>query len=224
MSPRPAHRPTAASRPLARNRPDRRPLVLGIAVAAVVVVAAIGLAIGLSGEDGSGDDPVLDATFGPVEVSGPALPTLTSPAADPALGTAAPEVDATTPEGDPIDFGGPGEPTLVVFLAHWCPHCQAELPVLVDLAADGGFEGVRTVAVLTGTDPVAPNFPPVRWLDREGWTGEIALDDERGTAAAAYGLSSYPFLVMLDADGQVVGRTSGEQPQAVVAALVDAGR
>ena len=112
---------------------------------------------------------------------------------------------------------------MLVFLAHWCPHCQVELPLLVSMAEAGAFDGVRTVAVLTGTNPDAPNFPPVPWLDREGWSGEVARDDPQASAANAYGLSSYPFLVMLDADGTVVGRVSGEQPDEVVQSLVDAG-
>jgi hypothetical protein len=92
------------------------------------------------------------------------------------------------------------------------------------MAGDGAFDGVRTVAVLTGTDADAPNFPPVAWLEREGWTGEVALDDETATTAAAHGLTSFPFLVMVDADGTVTGRTAGEQPPEVVEELVATGR
>ena len=82
--------------------------------------------------------------------------------------------------------------------------------MLVGAELDGIFDGIRTVAVLTGTNPSAPDFPPAAWIQREGWTGDVLLDDEAGTAAAAYGLSGYPFLVWVDADGDVVARTSGE--------------
>ncbi len=40
--------------------------------------------------------------------------------------------------------------------------------------------------------------------------------------AIAYGLAGYPFLVMLDADGRVVARTSGELPAEDVVSLVEA--
>jgi thiol-disulfide isomerase/thioredoxin len=210
-----------------------RPPVLAIAGGAFLLVVIIGLVVALAtgGDDeGPGGDPssTVDpdqATFGPVEVSGDPLPAFDGDAADDAaLGLAAPVTTATTPDGREITFGAAGDPTLLVFLAHWCPHCQAELPVLVDMAADGDFEGVRTVAVLTGTNPDAPNFPPVLWLEDEGWEGEVALDDEAATAAAVHGLTSYPYLVMLDADGRVTGRIAGEQPREAVQDLVDSGR
>jgi hypothetical protein len=38
----------------------------------------------------------------------------------------------------------------------------------------------------------------------------VLVDAERGTAAAAYGLESFPYFVALDAAGKVTGRASGE--------------
>jgi hypothetical protein len=96
------------------------------------------------------------------------------------------------------------------------------VPLLVDLEGDGGFQGVRLVGVLTGTSADAPNYPPVAWLEREGWPGEVLLDDEEQTGALAYGLGSYPYMVAIDPDGRVVGRVSGEQPREVVEALLEA--
>jgi thiol-disulfide isomerase/thioredoxin len=198
--------------------------VLLLALGALAAVVVVGIVIALAGDD---DDSATggrdDATFGPVTVEGGALPTYPGTGPDPAVGQSAPVVGGESPDGEAVAVGGDG-PTLVAFLAHWCPHCQAELPVLVDLAAEGGFDGVRTVAVLTGTNADAPNFPPVPWLDREGWEGDILLDDEDATAALAYGLDGYPFLVVLDADGSVVARSSGELPAADVQAMVDAAR
>ena len=214
--------------------PDRRPQVLLAAVGALVVIVVIGLVVALMGGDdgdegGADDDPAAtidpdEADFGPVDVAGDPLPGFDVQAVtDAAIGLGSPVLTATTPSGSEIVVGAGGEPTLVVFLAHWCPHCQAELPVLVDMAGDGAFDGIRTVAVLTGTNPDAPNYPPVLWLEREGWTGEVALDDENATAGAAYGLTSYPYLVMLDEDGRVTGRLAGEQPVEAVLALVESG-
>lgn len=80
-------------------------------------------------------------------------------------------------------------------------------------AKAGAFGDVRLVAVATGTNKQAPNYPPVAWLEREAWTGEVILDDKEASAARAYGLSGYPFLVAIDANGKVVGRTSGELPR-----------
>lgn len=215
----------ARSRPRPPTPPAKSLPIVPLAIGAVVVVLAIGLAIALAtgGEeattsDGSGDL----AAFAPVTVQGTNLPGFTETEGDPAVGEEAPLLVGEAPDGTPTEVGGSGEPTLIAFLAHWCPHCQAELPVLVDLEAQGAFAGVRTVAVLTGTDEAAPNFPPAEWLQDEGWVSDVLVDDEVTTAATAYGLAGYPFLVMLDADGRVVARTSGELPAEDVVALVEA--
>ena len=50
---------------------------------------------------------------------------------------------------------------MVVFLAHWCPHCQAEVPELVELAKEGVFDGVDVTAVATGTPTRTPQLPAV---------------------------------------------------------------
>jgi thiol-disulfide isomerase/thioredoxin len=217
---------SAASRrrPQARKRTSSTPLLL-VLIGIGVIAVAIGVAVALGGsgtEDAvGGQEGDAPASFGPVDVSGDPLPIFTSTDDDPARGLAAPELVGQTPDGAAVSVGGSGPPSLVVFLAHWCPHCQAELPILVDLAEQGAFDGVRTVAVLTGTNPQAPNYPPTAWLEEEGWTGEVMVDDPDTRAAAAYGLAGYPFLVVLDPNGEVVARSSGELPPEDVVALVE---
>jgi thiol-disulfide isomerase/thioredoxin len=219
--PNPSRRPTA---PPSATAPDRRRILLlaGIAVAVVVVIGVL-LALGGADDDGAGTDD--RPAFGPVAVEGAALADLPDSGADPAVGATAPVLEVTDPEGSGTKVGAAGnEPTLVVFVAHWCPHCQAEVPVIVDMMEAGELDGVRTVAVLTGTKESAPNYPPVAWLERERWAGDIVLDDEQSTAARAYGLTAYPFLVWLDADGTVVARTSGEIPREVLVQQIAALR
>jgi cytochrome c biogenesis protein CcmG, thiol:disulfide interchange protein DsbE len=212
-------------RPTPAPPPRRIPLLPAVLVG-VALVAVIGVAVALAGGDstdgpggtGSGAAPV----FGAVTVEGPSLPVFTDDGPDAALGQPGPTLLGEDATGGGVTVGGAGEPTLVVFLAHWCPHCQAELPVLVDLAATGQLDGIRLVAVLTGTNADAPNYPPVPWLDREGWTGDVLVDDAASTAASAYGLAGYPFIVALDEQGNVADRASGELPAADVLALVEA--
>ena len=200
----------ARARAAAKHRtpaPAPRKTVLPVVALVVVGLIAVGIAL-LSGGGGDSDDGTALATA-EVTVRGDALPTLAE-GDDPAVGTAAPELEGVSIDGTPTTVEATGEPTLLAFLAHWCPHCQAELPRLVDLAEAGELDGVRTVAVLTGTDESRPNYPPGEWLEREGWAGEVLVDDADQPAAAAYGLSSYPFLVLVDADGEVLARSAGE--------------
>ena len=108
---------------------------------------------------------------------------------------------------EPRFFAGPAH--VVVFLAHWCPHCQAEVPRIVVLARSGQIP-VPLIGVVTGTDSSAPNYPPSAWLARVGWPYPVLVDTKTYTAATAYGLPGYPFLVFIDAQGKVAGRLSGE--------------
>jgi thiol-disulfide isomerase/thioredoxin len=218
---------STATRPRPSAKPGSGLPVVPLAIGAVIVVLAVGLAIALfgGGDDGATSSTDDLAAFAPVTVAGANLAGFTSTEGDPAVGEVAPTLTGSAPDGTPVTVGGAtGEPTLIAFLAHWCPHCQRELPLLVDLEQQGAFDGVRTVAVLTGTDPDAPNYPPAPWLVDEGWSGDVLVDDEATSAAVAYGLAGYPFLVVLDGDGQVVARTSGELPAEDVTAMVDAAR
>jgi thiol-disulfide isomerase/thioredoxin len=125
----------------------------------------------------------------------------------------APTLTGTSLEGQPvtIDPGSTGNPTAIWFIAHWCPHCQAEVPRIVSLEDAGSLPtDVDIFAVSTGVDPSAPNYPPSAWLEDVGWPFPDMADDDAGTAGVAYGLGSFPYLVLIDADGNVVARHAGE--------------
>jgi thiol-disulfide isomerase/thioredoxin len=224
-SPRPTNRRNAPA------APDDRRRVLLIAGAIGLLVVVVGLVVALAGgadDDKTSTTGTADGTAqtGPVIAEDSPLATFAKTADDAAVGAVAPLLEGIAPDGSPTSVGGTGDgtPTLVTFVAHWCPHCQRELPLLVDLVTAGDLDGIRTVAVLTGTSAQRPNYPPTAWLEREGWTGDVLLDDEQSTAAAAYGLSSYPFLVFLDGDGKVVARASGELPKDDILALAALAR
>ncbi len=169
-----------------------------------VMVAACG------GGDG-GDAESGNPAFGEVTVTGSPLAQYDNPAADSAVGSPAPAISGVDRTGAVVELTPGGNPTLVLFLAHWCSHCQADLPRMVEwLDANPDALGVDVVAVATGTQQTSPNYPPGPWLEREGWTEPHIMDDENGSAAQAYGLASFPFWVALDADGNVLGRLGGE--------------
>ena len=159
-----------------------------------------------------------DVAFGEVTVEGEALPPYEQGATDPAVGQPAPVLTGIGPDGEPVTIDPAADgPMVIAFLAHWCPHCQAEVPRIVDLADDQGeIDGVKVVAVATSSTPDRPNFPPGDWLASEDWPGPVMVDsepeaDQLPTAAAAYGEAGFPFLVAIDAEGDVVARASGEQ-------------
>jgi thiol-disulfide isomerase/thioredoxin len=112
-----------------------------------------------------------------------------------------------------IDPGSDGKATMLVYLAHWCPHCNYEIPVLNEWKEKGLMPpNIRVVGVTTGSREDQANWPPSKWLVAKKWTFDQFADSEKQEAAAAYGVGGYPFLVFIDPEGNVTSRTSGEVP------------
>ena len=168
---------------------------------------------------------VVAAEFQKVKVTGDKLVQLPQGGADPAVGKAAPTLTGYDLEGRPvtIDPGSDGKATMVVFLAHWCPHCNYEIPVLNEWKAKGLMPpNLRVVGITTASDEVKPNWPPSKWLVAKEWTFDQFADSEGTEAAIAYGASGWPFLVFIDAAGNVTSRVSGEVPVEEITAAANA--
>ena len=157
--------------------------------------------------------------LGPVDVCGAALPPLTAedPADDEALGMTAPTLVGLDFAGNPVrvDAAQDGA-TMVVFVAHWCPHCNAEIPVLNELRDAGRFpDDLNIVAVSTAPRADATHFPPGQWIEDVDWqwpamADGVDLSTGSFLAADAYGVNSFPFVTVVDGDGKVAARWSGE--------------
>jgi peroxiredoxin len=207
------------------TRPTRR-----IALALLVAVLALVAASCGSDDGGDGDAPASPFGQAPPEGSvargepGEPLPLFDPGAADMARGRLAPEVTGTALTGEEITVGAPGEAQVIVFLAHWCPHCQAEVPRIVEhLAANPLPDDVQVYGVATSTAENRPNYPPSEWLEREEWAFPT-LDDATNAVQAQYGLSAFPYFAAVDAEGVVVARGSGELTVDQFDQLVEAAR
>ena len=165
--------------------------------------------------------------IGPVDVVGDPLPLLEADveiADDPALCAVAPVVLGQGFDGSTVAIDAANQgPTMVVFLAHWCPHCNAEIPRLLELRDAGRYpEGLNIVAVSTNPNPGRPNFPPSEWLPSMDWTYPAMQDGvdaalQKFVVADAFGVSAFPFTVLLDGDGRVAARFSGEhEPDEII--------
>jgi thiol-disulfide isomerase/thioredoxin len=205
----------------------------------VVVVVALAAIIAIAVSGGSGNDvqggsaspaggtvvPEGDLDYGRVQVSGTALGQLARGGADAAAGEEIPTITGEAFDGSPMTIGPDGTPKVIMALAHWCPHCRAEVPRVQAWLDDNGMPtDVELYAIATGTSSAQPNFPPGEWLRNEGWSVPTLVDDEESTAARALGLSSYPFFVVVDGSGKVVYRTSGELDDEQWVALLEAAR
>ena len=190
-----------------------------------------------SGDAASGDvvDPTIAPDLpeafldgvGPLAVIGDPLPEFPRSGDDPAIGLPAPVIVGETFDGERVTVDPAADgPTWIVFLAHWCPHCNDEVPVINDLAASGGIpDGIDVVAVSTGVDPSRPNYPPGEWLDDEEWAFPAIADGVDTVAgefiaATAYGLTSFPYSVLVDGDGIVRARWSGNREPSELTSLL----
>lgn len=176
--------------------------VLGLGLVIAIAVSAVSGA-------GSDDDSV---AFRDVTVEGGNLPVFAGdPASDVAPGMTAPTVTGEDFDGSTVTIGTDGRSKVIVFLAHWCPHCQAEVPRVVDwLDAGNKPDNVDFYAISTLSQRLRGNWPPSDWLAGEGWDVPTIQDNASNSASAAFGMAGTPFWVVLDGDNQVVFRISGE--------------
>ncbi|MBT8201425.1 MAG: TlpA family protein disulfide reductase [Acidimicrobiia bacterium] len=151
-----------------------------------------------------------------IEISGNELPMF-EPNNDQAIGLPAPRVEATSFDGTPVTIDHDGETyKMIVFLAHWCSHCQEEVPEVRDWLAtyDLGDE-IEIVSVSTGERSDRPNWPPKEWLTREQWPVPVIEDSLESDISMAYGLQAFPYWVFLDKDGSVLLRANGLSSEAL---------
>lgn len=217
----------AAARAERPSKPGIARWALPALIGTVVVVAAVAALMlpGLGGSTGGGSSslpPASSAAAGASGASGPGgaivapvvtgnpLPDFQNPTADPAVGLPAPLVSGSGFDGKPAAIAADGKPKVVLFLAHWCPHCQATVPLIQAWVDAGGVpSGIDLVSVVTSTSSAAPNYPPDAWLAREGWTVPVIVDTD-DAVARAYGLPAFPYWTFIAADGTIRARLVGE--------------
>lgn len=188
--------------------------LVGVAVLALIVAIVVSAT--------GGDDTDGVAQSQPVAVGGSPLPELPASGPDPAVGMKAPTLNGARFDGTPLEVRNDGRGKVVMFLAHWCPHCRAEVPVITDWLAGGAPQGVDLYAVSTGVNASAPNYPPSAWL--KDFPVATMADNTANTAAAAFGVAGYPFFVVVEPDGTVAARTSGRLTVPELEALVALAR
>ena len=139
-------------------------------------------------------------------------------------------------EGKPAPrlIGGPafgGHPVLLFFWAHWCPDCKAEAPILADLLRIYGPKGLlligptRLYGYVAGGQDASPEVEK-RYIEevRRQYYAPLASMPAPLSAAnfQAYGASTTPTLVLVDAQGIVRLYHPGGMSEAELAARIEA--
>ncbi len=213
--------------------PKNRTFIIVAGVVVLIVAAALIAVLVAGGDDSSDSTSTSDSgatveQTRPVEATGdPLAPfedAFLDPSADPAVGTASPVVTGASFDGTPMTIGGASDnPTMLVFLAHWCPHCNREVPELIALDEAGGIpDDLNVIGISTAVASDRPNYPPSQWVVDKGWPWPTMADDANSDAIGYFGGTGFPFLVILDSDGTVLARQSGESTADALGAWIDA--
>jgi thiol-disulfide isomerase/thioredoxin len=158
----------------------------------------------------------------PVVITGESLPVVADSGEDAAVGFAPPQVVGVGFEGNEVVLAGGNGPQAIMFVSHWCPHCQDEVPAVQAWVDEtGGVEGVEIVAVSTAVVPERPNYPPSEWFAAEAWSSPVMVDDVEASSFIAYGGQAIPFWVFVDGAGKVFQRIEGGVDPATLAAVMN---
>ena len=207
-------------------------MIIGGVIAAIVIAFVIAIVAGGSNDSGSSDTTKAPSSDGsvsagenqPVQVVGEGLEALPESSDDSTIGLTAPTLNGYAFDGSNLSVTpGDGKPYMLVFLAHWCPHCNREIPRLIEWQASGAIPAdLQIIGVSTAVASDRPNYPPSQWLVAKGWPWPVMVDSEAMDAAEAYGVSGYPFFALVGADGKVKVRGSGELEIDQLNQIVDA--
>ena len=122
------------------------------------------------------------------------------------IGDPFPSIETVDLDGNPIlissDYFGE-KATLIVFWSTWCGYCMRELPHEIEMANKYADAGLRVLGFNGDESPEiaskAVEALSIPWLN--------CYDGEDTTVSAQLGISSWPTLYLLDADGVVISST-----------------
>ena len=130
--------------------------------------------------------------------------------------TAAPDFTLQSVDGEPFRLSETnGKIRLIDFWATWCAPCREEVPMLNDLQADYGDQGLLILAITDEEAGVVQEFVReygVEYLNLIG-TEEIS---------EAYGVLGLPAAYLLDAEGRLVKTFLGPKPRRVLVEQIEA--
>ena len=101
-----------------------------------------------------------------------------------------------------------GKVVLLNLWATWCPPCRAEMPSMEKLYQKLKDRNFTILAVSTPTPPRETREKVIDFINENGYTFPVLIDDSRGIASQ-YGSGSIPTSWIIDADGKVLARFVG---------------
>lgn len=116
-----------------------------------------------------------------------------------------------------------GKTIFMNFWATWCPPCRAEMPDIQKLYESYDMEGEDALIVLGVAAPLygqeGSKEDIAAFLEENGYTYPVLMDEEHGLFLE-YGIFSYPTTYMIDRDGNVFGKASGQLTYDIMESIV----
>ena len=112
------------------------------------------------------------------------------------------------------EFAGPGKYMMVDFWASWCGPCRASIPHVRELY---NTYGDRLAILSVSVDSAEKPWRKAMDQERMEWTQLWANKDKMETIRDAYQLTSIPYMLIINPDGQII--YAGHDPAEVSALL-----
>lgn len=163
----------------------------------------------------------MKGTYAQLEAQIKAQEEQTKAEAATAVGTVAPDLEYTSPDGKLIKLSNlRGKVVLVDFWASWCGPCRRENPSVVAAYNKYKDKGFAIYSVSLDQDKT-------RWVnaiaqDKLAWTSHVSdLKGWKSEAAAKYSVSSIPAQFLLDKDGKIIAKNlRGEELDYVLSQIL----
>jgi len=125
-----------------------------------------------------------------------------------AIGTTAPDITQTSPDGKAISLKSlRGHYVLVDFWASWCGPCRQENPNVVKAYNQFKDKGKGFTVYSVSLDDDKARWAQAIAADGLVWPNHVSdLKKWNNAAAAAYGVQSIPASFLLDPNGKIVGK------------------
>jgi cytochrome c biogenesis protein CcmG, thiol:disulfide interchange protein DsbE len=164
----------------APRRAGTTPAILGLVVAAAIIVAALFVG-SQSGWDAIGTGGVNQTLL-------------------PKVGDVAPDFETRDVVGNPVRLSQfRGRPVWLMFWGSWCPPCRAEFPDIQAAYEQLEPQGLRMLGVSLRESPI----DAASYAARNGATFLVLSDPDERDTGAAYPIYNFPTHIFIDADGVI---------------------